>query len=74
MNASQIPELKVFPAGGQLVVHVPRGRSEELRLHLQSHGIRSLVSSAAQAPFDRLEIDGSEDPVTVQALLDKWER
>jgi hypothetical protein len=69
-----IDEFKVFPVGGQNIIHVPEGRGEELRLHLESHGIRSQVSPAAEAGFERLEVDGAEDPVTLQAIVDQWER
>jgi hypothetical protein len=74
MNANEVRELKVYPAGGQLVVHVPNGRGEELRLHLESHGVRSLVSPPAGGPFERLEIAGDEDAEAVQAIIDEWER
>ena len=33
MRAHDVEELKVYPAGDLLVVHVPGGRGEELRLH-----------------------------------------
>jgi hypothetical protein len=74
MRPNEIVELKVYPAGGQLIVHVPNGRGEELRLHLESHGVRALVSPAAVASFERLEIAGDEDAGAVQAILDEWER
>ena len=67
-------ELKVFPVGGQNIVHVPDGRGEELRIHLESHGIHSQVSPAAETGHERLEVEGDVDPVTLQALVDQWER
>jgi len=69
----EVRELKVYPAGDHLVVHVPGGRGEELRLHLEAHGIRSLVSPPAQGPFERLEVEGV-DAETLQAVVDQWER
>jgi len=69
-----LEELKVYPAGDQLVIHVPNGRGEELRLHLESHGIRSVVSPPAQRQFERLEVEGGVDAETLQAIVDSWER
>ncbi len=69
-----VEELKVFPVGGQNIVHVPNGRGEELRVHLESHGIRSRVSPAAETGYERLEVEGDVDPLTLQALVDQWER
>jgi hypothetical protein len=34
VRTNEILDLKVYPAGGQLIVHVPNSRGEELRLHL----------------------------------------
>ena len=73
MAPHEIPELVAFPVGHQLIIHAPKGRGEELRLHLQSHGIRALVSPLAAGPFERLEVEGT-DPEALQALLDQWER
>jgi len=71
----EVRELKVYPAGEQLVVHVPGGRGEELRVHLESNGIRSKVSPPAQGPFERLEVEGGGvDAETLQAVVDQWER
>jgi hypothetical protein len=66
--------VELFAVGGQQVIHVPQGRGEELRLHLASHGIRALVSPAAETPFDRLEVPEPADPETLKAILDQWER
>lgn len=65
---------KVVEVGGQLIVHVPNCRGEELREHLAAHGFVSKVSKAAETPFERLEIeaDGS-DIEDVQAIIDQWE-
>jgi hypothetical protein len=71
MNQSDVEELKVYPAGDQ---NVPNGRGEELRLHLEAHGIRSIVSPPAETPYERLEVEGDVDAVALQAILDKWER
>ena len=74
MDVSDVKVLKVYPAGDQKVVHVPNGRGEELRLHLEAHGIHSQVSPPAATPYERLEVEGDVDAVTLQALVDKWER
>jgi hypothetical protein len=70
----EIKERKLYKVGGTFVVHVQRGRGEELRLHLDSHGVASQVSPLAEAPFDRLELEGNIDAGVVQAILDQWER
>jgi hypothetical protein len=74
MRASDVEELKVYPAGDQMVIHVPNGRGEELRVHLESHGVLSKVSPPAETPFERLEVEGGVDAEALQALVDKWER
>jgi hypothetical protein len=74
VREQEVRVLKVYPAGEQLVVHVPEGRGEELRVHLESHGIRSKVSPPAQGPFERLEVEGGADAETLQAVVDEWER
>ena len=74
MHARDVGEWKVFTVGGTKVVHVPRGRGEALRLHLLSHGIHSLVSPAAETPFERLELESRADSATVQAIIDNWAR
>ncbi|MBI1918204.1 MAG: hypothetical protein HYS12_26225 [Planctomycetes bacterium] len=74
MGAGEVEELTVYPAGDQLVVHVPNGRGEELRLHLEAHGIRSQVSPPAETTFERLEVEGDVDADALQAIVDQWER
>ena len=69
-----IEEGTLYEIGGGYVVHVPAGRGEELRLHLESHGVPAHVSRLAEGPFDRLELEGDVDPEVVQAILDQWER
>jgi hypothetical protein len=69
-----IRERKLYEVGGKFVVHVQRGRGEELRLHLQSHGIAAKVSPLAEAPFDRLELEADIDAEVVQSILDTWEK
>ena len=64
---------KVMEVGGQLVVHVPNGRGEELRIHLASHGISSKVSPPAETPFERVEIDDDAEADDVQTIVDQWE-
>ena len=70
---NDVPLLQIFPAGDQHVVHVPLGRGEELRIHLRSHGVDSLVSQPAETPYERLELPGDIDPEAIQAILDQWE-
>ena len=74
MTPEHLEELKVYPAGGFNVIHVPGGRGEELRIHLEAHGIHSQVSPAAQTPWERLEVDGDVNPDDLQAIVDHWER
>ena len=64
---------KVLTVGNNRMIHVEKGRGEELREHLASHGISSQVSRLAEAPFDRLALEGNVDPEIVQAILDQWE-
>jgi hypothetical protein len=64
----------ILTVGNQKMIQVENGRGEELRQHLASHGIVSKVRSAADTPFERLEIEGDADAETVQAVLDHWER
>ncbi len=64
---------RVTQVGGRIVVQVPNGRGEELRMHLAAHGIGSKVSSAAETPFERVEIDGEEDISDLQAIVGEWE-
>jgi hypothetical protein len=74
MQTHDVEELKVYPAGKQMVIHVPSGRGEELRIHLESHGVRSKVSPTAETLFERLEVEGEVDAETLQAIVDQWER
>ncbi len=74
MSPTNVKELTVYSVEGHHIVHAPLGRGEELRHHLASHGVASAVSTLAEAPFDRLELEGAVDADAVQALLDNWER
>ena len=74
MSSNREPEVELFKVGSHRVIHVPVGRGEELRLHLESHGIHAAVSSVAEAPFDRLELQGDVDTEAVQTILDHWEK
>src|SRR5437764_780810 len=65
---------RVLTVVNRKVIHVENGRGEELRQHLASHGIASRVSPAAEAPLERLELEGDTDAEAVQAVLDHWER
>ncbi len=55
-------------------IRTPRGRGEELQLHLASHGIESTLCRLKESPFDRVDVVGAVDPVIVQAILDHWEK
>jgi hypothetical protein len=74
MQAHAVENLKVYPAGEQLVIHVPNGRGEDVRVHLASHGVRAKVSPPAQTPFERLEVEGNLDAEALQGLVDQWDR
>ena len=65
---------KVLAVGNKWMIQVEKGRGEELRQHLASHGITSQVSRLAGAPFERLTLEGKVDPEVVQTILDQWER
>lgn len=73
-DETTVPMYRVLPAGGLNVIHVPRGEGEALRVHLLAHGLHALVSSAAAAPYERLEIEGDVEPATVQAVVENWSR
>lgn len=68
------PEVELYSVGGQHVVHVPTGRGEGLRRHLAAYGIPALVSPAAEAEFERVEIDGTLEVDRVRAAIDEWQR
>src|ERR1043165_6782832 len=72
-GTSRLPDREVMKIGGKLVVHVPKGRGEELRIHLASHGISSIASTAAETEFDRVEIDDEDRMEEVQVIVDQWE-
>jgi hypothetical protein len=74
MSSHREPEVELFKVGSHRVIHVPAGRGDELRIHLESHGIPAAVSRVAEAPFDRLELQGDVDIGAVQAILDHWEK
>ena len=71
---SQTPALHVFRSGDRNVVYVPDRRGEELRIHLESHGIRSHVRPEPGTPYERLEAEGDMEPGDLQAIIDFWER
>jgi hypothetical protein len=73
MNAHDVNEVKVYPLGNRTIIHVPGGRGEELRIHLESHGIQSKLSATPWPAYQRLEIAGDVDLDTIQALVDHWE-
>jgi hypothetical protein len=65
---------EVTTAGGRLAVDVLYGRGEELRLHLESHGIRSRLVPSGQPPAERLQVERGTDPEVLQAIVDQWEQ
>ncbi len=67
------PARTVLTVDGRKVIHVEKGRGDELRRHLASHGIEAVVGPATEEPLDCLEIEGEADTQAVQALLDRWE-
>jgi hypothetical protein len=74
MRTQELKPWKVLTVGHEKVVRVPRGRGEALRLHLESHGIRSRLSPPAEGPFDRLDLQEDADVATVQDIIDNWSR
>jgi hypothetical protein len=73
MKSNNFEDLKVYPSGNRLVVYVPGGRGEELRVHLASHAIAATVSKLTGSR-ERLEVGPDADAETLQAILDHWER
>src|SRR5947199_228221 len=63
----------VVTCGRRNVVHVEDGRAEELRLHLDAHGIDARVVPA-EGPYERLEVEEEIDCEVLQAIVDQWER
>jgi hypothetical protein len=64
----------VTAAGDRHVIDVAFGRGEELRLHLESHGIRSRLVPTGPTPDERLEVERGTDPEVLQAIVDQWEQ
>jgi hypothetical protein len=64
---------RLYTVDGHHFIHAPKGRGEELRIHLASHGIKSQVSAPDFLDVERLDLVGDDDPEIVQALLDEWE-
>jgi hypothetical protein len=65
---------KVYRECGWNVVYVPPERGEELRIHLESHGIRSRVGPTSGKSYERVEVEGEIDVDDLQAIIDCWER
>jgi hypothetical protein len=65
---------RVVTVGGKKVIEVERGRGEELREHLASHGVSAQVRCREDAVVDRLDLDPKVDSKVVQAIVDQWER
>src|ERR1700752_4208487 len=56
-------------AGERTFVTTLKGRGEGLRLHLASHNVRARHDSARGEGADWVELMGTVDAVTVQAIL-----
>jgi len=65
---------EVTSDGGRQVIDVPYGRGEELRLHLESHGIHSRLIPPVRPHAERLEVEPGTDSEVLQAILDEWEQ
>ena len=74
MSAFRVNDVNVFLLDGRTVIHLPEPRAEELRLHLEAHGIRSEVRHSDTPPFEYLEVTPGADMDTLQAIVDNWER
>jgi hypothetical protein len=64
---------RLYTVDGHHFLHVPRGRGEELRVHLASHGINSHLRNPDYMQVERLDLEEDADPEVVQAILDQWE-
>jgi len=65
---------EIMTAGGRQVIDVLYGRGEELRIHLESHGIHSEPIPAARPHTERLQVEPGTDSVALRAILDEWEQ
>jgi hypothetical protein len=65
---------RVLNTDGRTTIQVPNGRGEELRIHLASHAILAHAVPPTETAYERLEVDGEADRVTLQAMVDQWER
>lgn len=66
-------ERAILTVEGRHVVHVPHGRGEELHIHLESHGILSVVLPYEENPYERVEAEEGTDPEVLRAIVDEWE-
>jgi hypothetical protein len=64
---------EVVTAGDRWLIDVAYGRGEELRLHLQSHGVASRLVPVPGLLAERLEVEPGTDIAVLQALVDQWE-
>jgi len=75
MNSTNQKMPRVVPFGDGWAVHVPGGRGEELRHHLAAHAVRARLSTVSAGPeYEVLVVEGGADPISLQALVDHWER
>jgi len=59
--------------GNRQIISVNRNRGEELRIHLESHGIHSQPTATAVEHREQLEVQENTDPEILQAIVDAWE-
>ena len=67
-------EVELSTVNGRHFLHVPVGRGEEFRIHLESHGIRSILVRGAEPGAERLGVEEGTDPEVVRAIVDQWEQ
>jgi hypothetical protein len=60
--------------GGLQLIDVMYGRGEELRVHLESHGIQSRLVPSDLIAAERLEVERGADPEVLQVMVDQWEQ
>jgi len=74
MSVQNTEAARIVIRGGHTIIHVPGGRGDELRIHLESHGIHSNLVPGQGGAEERLALEGDVDLGTLQAILDQWER
>jgi len=64
---------EVSTVGDRQIIQVSDGRGEELRIHLESHGVHSIRLPAGHSPDEQLEVQRGTDPAVLRAIVDEWE-